>query len=467
MYRQKNVVKCLFYILLLCSTKLALSGSCPLSPVAGSPFNTNGTSTYSVAYAPDGKTLITANETSNDVSLFTVNTDGSLTLQGNFSIDGVRPFYASYSPDGNYIATANYNSNSISVFRLNAATNTLTLIPGSPFATGFSPIDASSPVAVLYSPDGKHVASINAASRNVSIFEVDPTTGALTLTAPLFAVGGNTPSSPVGGAYSPDGKHLIVANWGANNVSSFKVNPVTGGLTLVNPLFSTGGTNPSSIAFSPDGKYAAVPNETTNSVSIFSVQGNGELLLISSPVATGGTGPIPAVYSPDGNYLAVANTGSDNISLFAVNQENGFISLVNNAPFTLDAGSLSPRSLAYSPDGLYLAAGNNSSNNVAIFALPSVAITPENPNLCAGDGLTLAGTVATGTPPFTYSWTGPNGFTSNEQTITLSNVSRENAGVYTLIVTANDCEQTQASTIVTVGICSDSALVNLVIAKYC
>ncbi len=54
--------------------------------------------------------------------------------------------------------------------------------------------------------------------------------------------------------------------------------------------------------------------------------------------------------------------------------------------------------------------------------------------LCEGDVLTLTANPSGGTAPYTFAWTGPNGFTSGDENPTIVTVP-ENSGVYTVIVT--------------------------------
>ena len=56
---------------------------------------------------------------------------------------------------------------------------------------------------------------------------------------------------------------------------------------------------------------------------------------------------------------------------------------------------------------------------------------------CAGENVTLNATL-TGTPAgeVTYSWTGPNGFTSSNQNVTLNNITAAQGGEYTVVATA-------------------------------
>ena len=71
----------------------------------------------------------------------------------------------------------------------------------------------------------------------------------------------------------------------------------------------------------------------------------------------------------------MANEISGDISVFAVNQITGALTVVPGSPFAAGNG---PRSVAYSPDGLFLAVANQDSNNVSVFGveqLPTDALS--------------------------------------------------------------------------------------------
>jgi gliding motility-associated-like protein len=84
-------------------------------------------------------------------------------------------------------------------------------------------------------------------------------------------------------------------------------------------------------------------------------------------------------------------------------------------------------------------------HNVTVNALP-VATASNNGPVCEGGALSLTGGLAGMT---TYSWTGPNGFTSLLQNPSISaNATLAMAGVYTLIVTnASGCTNTITTTV--------------------
>ncbi|WP_281297601.1 Ig-like domain-containing protein [Flavobacterium limnophilum] len=64
-------------------------------------------------------------------------------------------------------------------------------------------------------------------------------------------------------------------------------------------------------------------------------------------------------------------------------------------------------------------------------SITAVAVTPTPLTICQGQTATLEGVTTTGA---TYSWVGPNGFTSNLQSPTIPNVQPINAGTYTLTI---------------------------------
>jgi len=71
---------------------------------------------------------------------------------------------------------------------------------------------------------------------------------------------------------------------------------------------------------------------------------------------------------------------------------------------------------------------------------------------CEGDFLQLTSSVTNGLPPFTYAWTGPNGFTSDQPNPVILNVTQAAAGTYTLQVTdANSCAPVSKDIVVTVN----------------
>ncbi|MDD5543983.1 MAG: beta-propeller fold lactonase family protein [Acidobacteriia bacterium] len=123
--------------------------------------------------------------------------------------------------------------------------------------------------------------------------------------------------------------------------------------------------------------YVNNDREGPNSVSAFSVQSNGSLLpLPGSPFATGGTGQGSGffatnliVISSNGNFLFASNGGNNTVSAFAVSPGTGQLTTVPGSPFTAGEGSGAGLSLAVSPNGQFLFAGDDGSAYVAVFTI--------------------------------------------------------------------------------------------------
>jgi len=71
-------------------------------------------------------------------------------------------------------------------------------------------------------------------------------------------------------------------------------------------------------------------------------------------------------------------------------------------------------------------------------AAPSVAT---NAPVCENATLTLS---ASAVPGATYLWSGPNGFSSTQQTVTISNASIADSGSYSVVITKNNCQSAAA-----------------------
>ncbi|WP_276134997.1 T9SS type A sorting domain-containing protein [Polluticoccus soli] len=100
-------------------------------------------------------------------------------------------------------------------------------------------------------------------------------------------------------------------------------------------------------------------------------------------------------------------------------------------------------------NGCTSAAGTTS---VTIKPYPTVPTAGNNTPICAGADLNL--TANTSTAGVTYTWTGPNGFTSSIQNPTIPAAGPNDAGTYTVKATLNGCTSGAASTTPVINIVS-------------
>ncbi len=253
-------------------------------------------------------------------------------------------------------------------------------VSSSPFSVG------DSPKGLSYSPriNGQYYLSVvNENSDNITVFKVDPVSGRL-----LEIVGSpfGTGSRPKGLSYSLNisGKYyLATANKKSNDVSVFEVNLSNGKLSeIVGSPFSAG-DEPKSIAYSPEinGRYyLSVSNEKSHDIFVYQVDpADGKLTQIGNSPFSAGKKPTTIEYSPEINgayYLASANEDSDNISIYRINSKNGELLEISGSPFI--AGPKS-RGLSYSSNikgRYYLSVVNKDSDSVSVFEINQLTGQP-------------------------------------------------------------------------------------------
>ncbi len=84
---------------------------------------------------------------------------------------------------------------------------------------------------------------------------------------------------------------------------------------------------------------------------------------------------------------------------------------------------------------------------LAVGTLPAMPVIASNSPVCAGQTLSLS---ANAMPGVTYNWSGPNSFSSNQPSVTITNVSAVNAGVYSVVAVSNGCSGPAATVTVQV-----------------
>lgn len=84
---------------------------------------------------------------------------------------------------------------------------------------------------------------------------------------------------------------------------------------------------------------------------------------------------------------------------------------------------------------------------LAVGALPAAPVISTNSPVCAGQILSLS---ANTVPGLNYHWIGPNGFTSDQPSFTITGVTAAHAGTYTLVAISSGCQGPSSSVIVQV-----------------
>jgi 6-phosphogluconolactonase len=323
------------------------------------------------------------NSGSNNISAYQIDpSTGALEELNNSPVSAAsQPVSIAIDPAGKFAYVANSGSNNISAYSIQeeadwgVAQGALRAISGSPFPAG------AFPRSVAFSPDGKfvYVADYGAVGNpgQISAFAVNSSTGALTtITGSPFAAGINPYSIVV----EPSGKFAYVANQWGHNISAYSVNTTTGALAeIAGSPFPTA-WSPNSVAVDPSGKFAYVANQSDNHIYAYSVNATtGALTAVAGSPFQAGWKPSSFAFDPTGKFVYAANAGeewlSGDISAYAIDSSTGVLTAIAGSPFP---AGLSPRFVAFDPTGKFAYVANADSNDVSAYSFNSAtgALTP-------------------------------------------------------------------------------------------
>jgi DNA-binding beta-propeller fold protein YncE len=183
-------------------------------------------------------------------------------------------------------------------------------IPGSPFGT---PSMMTPAVSVVVNPNGTRCyASGWLSSDTISVFDINPSTGALShISGSPFTIPGGAPFSV---AISPDSTKVYATLPGTNELAQYDAD-----LNPIGVPVSTGANAPHGIAISPDGQSIYVVYTNTALLDKF----DSNLAHVAGPVSSGGINPGNAPYAvivnPSGTRVYVTNPGTSEIAMFDTN----------------------------------------------------------------------------------------------------------------------------------------------------
>src|SRR5207237_3968497 len=184
-----------------------------------------------MAADPTGRFLYVANfvnGTSDTVSGFSIAADsGGLGPIPGSPFPAQRPTGVAIHPSGKFAYVASGNGiDRILIFKVDPATGALccaTAAPPVPLPRNLQSVALDADGKFLYAVSGS---PSNGAPSAVTAFQVDEKTGKLSQVAASYAV----PAGALAAAVDPSGKFLYVAAHDGNQVSVFQINPATGAL---------------------------------------------------------------------------------------------------------------------------------------------------------------------------------------------------------------------------------------------
>jgi DNA-binding beta-propeller fold protein YncE len=218
--------------------------------IGGSPFPT-GSGPVALATTAEPGLLYVANSQSNDVSGYSLdaNTGVPTPLAGSPYPAGQGPASVVVAPaplpnflGPRLVMVANKLSNNVSVFSI-SGNGSLSPVPGSPFSVGGPPSSVATQTNLI---PLKFAYVTIPASNEIAGYSIDQTSGALTPLAGSPFPTGVEPSSAVAAASA---LFLYVANTGSNSLSVYSINENSGALTPVSGSPFSVGQSPTAVLY--------------------------------------------------------------------------------------------------------------------------------------------------------------------------------------------------------------------------
>lgn len=304
----------------------------------------------------------------------------------------------------------------------------------------------SNPQTLTINSDGSgNVTVINLTAGVYANFTVTINNCISNIMGPVTLSDPNPPATPTSGSNGP------ICSGSTLNLTS---NSITAGVsyswTGPNGFTSTSqNPNISSATINASGNYnvTATLNNCTSAASTIAV------LIKPTPNITSSVGNNPTnCNSSTGSIQLAGLTAGESYTVnYTQNVTAVTTTLVANASGNVIINSL--------PSGSYsnitVTLNGCTSNAVSAISLsdPNPPATPtigSNSPACSGTALNL--TSLSATPGVTYSWTGPNGFTSNLQNPSIASVTSLASGTYSVNATLNNCTSATITTSVIVNI---------------
>ena len=317
---------------------------------------TAGSNPWSVTVNPAGTFVYVANRVTNDISAYTLNGNGSLTpIDADAVAPGIQNFTAGNGPNsvtvnpaGTYVYVANYSSDNISAYALNGD-GSLTPIDADAATPGVQNFTAgSNPWSVTVNPAGTFVYVANIGSDNISAYALNGDGSLTPIDADAVAPGVQNFAAGDGPGLvtvNPAGTFVYVANAGSDDVSAYALNgdgsltPIDADAVAPGIQNFTAGDQPRSITVTPAGTFVYVANAFSDDVSAYALNGDGSLTPIDADAVapgiqnfTAGNGPTFVTVNPAGTFVYVTNELSSDVSAYTLDAATGLLTPIDAIP---------------------------------------------------------------------------------------------------------------------------------------
>jgi len=240
-------------------------------------------------------------------------------------------------------------------------------------ALGARPSEAGAPCYLALSPDKTRLAVANYFGDLVTVFAIDPATGALQPSPQrLVAAGDRNEAFKAGHAHwvqwSPEGDRVYVSDLGHDAIRAYPYDAGTGQIGAPSTAAALPkGSGPRHMAFHPKGGFAYVVTEYGNTVTTFARRPDGSLSALQtvSTLPAGFVGKSQAAHltiNAAGDVLYMSNRGHNSIATFRIGADGTLTPLQ-----TLSTGGDWPRFFLLDEAEKRLFVAHQRSDDIVVF----------------------------------------------------------------------------------------------------
>jgi 6-phosphogluconolactonase len=296
---------------------------------------------------------------------------GELTQTG-LAAEAENPTFLALAPNGKTLIAANEldHIGAVSSFTLDRSTAKLTKVNQESAKGG-----GTCHVSVDHT--GRAAFAANYGGGSSVSFQLSPT-GQLSPAVSFFQYTGKGPKPQQNSAHahrvtlSPDNRFLLVNDLGLDMIHIYRLDTATAKLTPHTPSEwkSAAGAGPRALLFHPNGKLAYCVNELDSTVNVLTwdaAKGTLETLQTASYLPEGHQGPsAPSdiVIDKQARFAYVANRLDDFMVSFTISPTDGKLTMIERT----SCGGQVPRHIALDPTESWLLVANQKSDNIAVIA---------------------------------------------------------------------------------------------------
>lgn len=291
-------------------------------PTGGIGTGTGLGSQGSVAITNDGHWLLAVNAGSDDISIFSVRSNGNLILRSRSLSGGVRP--TSLTVYGEFVFVLNAGDTpNITGFVL-SRDGQLAPVPG-----GTTDLRGTGPAQVLFDDHGDLIVVTDRTSNQIEVFRLGESGK-----AEFLYIAPSAGRTPFGFAFAHNDV-LVVSEAGTGSASSYKLSD-----QALTPMSEAVGNTQRAacwLVVTNNGKLAYVANAQSSSISSYTVAPGGALTLIDAIAGTTPTGTAPTDMALSRNSTFLYSVATGTISSFRISSNGALknLGVISGLPATL------------------------------------------------------------------------------------------------------------------------------------